>query len=124
LTNKSQYAIFGLIDNESCVMADDLRTRRLRAFDAHSREFLAYAGPTLELGEHLARADIDRLAALADQVVRSLVLWRDRLAAVEVAVRQPLSVPLAARLVTETVFDDLLEPEATRVLAAAIDLAL
>jgi hypothetical protein len=57
-------------------------------------------------------------------VVRSLVQWRERLAQVELAVRRPLSVPLAARLVTEAVFDDLLEPEATRVLAAAIDLAL
>jgi hypothetical protein len=105
-------------------MADDLRTRRLRAFDAHSRDFLAAAAPDLESGEQLARADIDRLAALAELVVRSLVQWRDRLSAVEVAVRRPLSVPLAARLVTEAVFDDLLEPEATRVLAAAMDPAL
>jgi hypothetical protein len=105
-------------------MANDPRGGRLRAFDAHSRDFLAYAAPRLEDGEQLARADIDRLAALADQVVRSLVQWRERLAQVELAVRRPLSVPLAARLVTEAVFDDLLEPEATRVLAAAIDLAL
>jgi hypothetical protein len=105
-------------------MADDLRLRRLHAFDAHSRDFLARAGAATEAGEQLAAQDIERLSALADHVVRSLVLWRDRLADVEVAVRAPLSVPLAARLLTEAVFDDLLEPEATRVFAAAMDLSL
>jgi hypothetical protein len=105
-------------------MADDPRARRLHAFDAHSRDFLTHAGLAIECGERLARQDIERLAALAEQVVRGLSLWRGRLAEVEIACRARLCIPLAARLVTETVFDDLLEPEATRVFAAAIDLAL
>jgi hypothetical protein len=105
-------------------MAEDLRTRRLHAFDAHSRDFLAsVASISGDVGP-LARRDVDRLAALADQVVRNLALWRERLAEVEFGVQAPLSVALAARLVTEAVFDEVLEPEATRVFAAAIDLSL
>jgi hypothetical protein len=105
-------------------MADDLRASRLGAFDAYSRDFMVRAAATYGSDGGLARGDVEALAALADQVVRSLALWRDRVDALDVAARRRLSVPGAARAVTEAVFDDVLEPEATRVFAAAIDLAL
>jgi hypothetical protein len=105
-------------------MAQDPRARRLAAFDAHSRDFLEEARRTTEVGERLARREVEGLAALADQVVRSLGLWRDRLDRLDISQRAPLSVSQAARAVTEAVFDEVLEPEATRVFAAAIDLAL
>ena len=38
--------------------------------------------------------------------------------------RRSFNLPQAARAVAETVFDDVLRPEATRLFAAAIDLAL
>jgi hypothetical protein len=105
-------------------MAEDLRARRLAAFDAHSRDFLDEARRSADAGDHLARRDIEGLTALADHVVRSLANWRDRLDRLELCARAPMSVALAARAVTEAVFDDLLEPDATRVLAAAIDLTV
>ena len=105
-------------------MAQDLRTLRLAAFDAHSRDFLQEARRRSEGGDHLARREIERLAGLADQVIRSLGDWRDRAGRLDLALRAPLHLPQAARALTETVFDDMLEPEATRVFAAAIDLAL
>jgi hypothetical protein len=105
-------------------MADDLRARRLRALDAHSRDFLAHAGETGGVTGPFARRELDILASLADQVIRSLAQWRERVGDLDLSVRSPFSLPLAARAVTEAVFDDILEPEATRVFAAAIDLAL
>lgn len=105
-------------------MAQDLRTLRLAAFDAQSRDFLQETRRRSDGGDRLARNEIERLAGLADQVIRSLSDWRERAARLDLALRAPLDVPQAARALTETVFDDMLQPEATRVFAAAIDLAL
>ncbi|HEY2050460.1 MAG TPA: hypothetical protein VGH03_14040 [Caulobacteraceae bacterium] len=105
-------------------MRQDLRATRLAAFDAHSRDFLEGARRRTGVGEHLARREIEDISGLADQVVRSLDDWRVRLGKLDLALRAPLTLPEAARALTETVFDDVLEPEATRVFAAAIDLAL
>ena len=105
-------------------MRQDLRATRLAAFDAHSRDFLEGARHRTKVGEHLARREIEDLSGLADQVVRSLGDWRDHLGRLDLSLRTPFNLPQAARVLTETVFDDVLEPEATRVFAAAIDLAL
>lgn len=105
-------------------MAQDPRGRRLSALDSHCRDFVDEARRTTEGGERLARREIEGLADLADHVVRSLGHWRDSAARFDLAQRAPLDVPLAARVMVETVFDDVLAPEATRVFAAAIDLAL
>jgi hypothetical protein len=105
-------------------MAQDLRGRRLAAFDDHCRDFVDEARRTADGGERLARHEIEGLTSLADHVVRSLGHWRDRADGLDLALRAPLDVPQAARAVAETVFDDVLRPEATRLFAAAIDLAL
>lgn len=105
-------------------MPQDLRSRRLAAFDAHTRDFLAEARRRTGGREHLAHREIEGLAGLADQVIRSLGDWRDRVDGLDLALRSPLNLTHAAQMVTEAVFDDVLEPEATRVFAAALDLAL
>ncbi len=105
-------------------MSFSSRDSRIYAFDACSRDYIDDARALIEGGERLASREIDALTELAGQMVRSLRLWRDRLDKLDLAVREPLSVPLAARLVTEVVFDEVLEPAATRVFAAAVDLAL
>ena len=96
----------------------------MSALDDYCRDFVEQARRTTEGGEYLARREIEGLANLADHVVRSLGHWRDSAARFDLALRAPLDVPQAARAVVETVFDDVLAPEATRVFAAAIDLAL
>jgi hypothetical protein len=105
-------------------MAQDLRARRLAALDAYSRDYVEAARRTIEAGEQIAKRDIAGLTTLADQVIVSLGVWRDQLDRLDFALRTPLSLTRAARAVSETVFDDVLEPEATRVFAAAIDLSL
>ncbi|MBV8681323.1 MAG: hypothetical protein JO111_00510 [Caulobacteraceae bacterium] len=105
-------------------MAQDLRGRRLAAFDDHCREFLDEARCSVEAGESLAREEIEGLTTLADHVVQSLGSWRERANKLELSLRAPFNVPVAARAVAETVFDDVLRPEATRLFSAAIDLAL
>ena len=105
-------------------MAQDLRGRRLAAFDDHCREFIDDARRHVEAGESLARQEIEGLTSLADHVVASLGLWRERANRLDLSLRSAFSVAEAARAVAETVFDDVLQPEATRLFAAAIDLAL
>jgi hypothetical protein len=105
-------------------MAQDPRARRLAAFDAYSRDYIEEARRRVDAGEQLARREIEGLAGLADHVVGSLGQWRDRLDRLHLSVGTPLSLAQAARAVTEVVFDDVLKPEATRVFAAALDLAL
>jgi hypothetical protein len=105
-------------------MAQDLRGRRLAAFDAHCCEFVDEARRNVEAGESLARQEIEGLTRLADQVVASLGLWRERANRLDLSLRAPFSVTEAARVVAETVFDNVLQPEATRVFVAAINLAL
>lgn len=105
-------------------MAQDSRGRRLAAFDNHCRDFVDEARRSAEAGESLARHEIEGLTSLADQVVQSLCVWRERTERLDFCRRTPFSVPDAARTVAESVFDDVLRPEATRLFLAAIDLAI
>lgn len=103
-------------------MSTDLRNQRLNALDACSHELLA--GPLAGLNGSCARRELESVAALGEAVVRSLRAWRDLFRELEFSALGPFSVPAAARLVSEAVFDELLEPEASRLLGAAMDLAL
>jgi hypothetical protein len=105
-------------------MPSSLRDSRLHALDACSLDYIQDAHAMAHAPDALASREVDALCELADQVVRGLRLWRDRLDRLDLAVRAPLSVPATARLITEVVFDEVLEPGATRVFAAAVDLAL
>jgi len=104
--------------------AADPRGRSLQAFDSFAAEFSRHCALHFEAGGVLAARDIDRLTLLAGRLTRDILAWRDAIAALEAsAAAAPPQPHRAGRLLIESVFDDALIPEATRVLAAAIELA-
>ena len=105
------------------MIPSDRRGDLLRAFDAHAEAFLAASAQGVELGARLARGDVARLTDLAGAMAASLADWGRRVERFDLARRAVFDETRAAALVLESVFDELLTPDAWRVLAAAFDLA-
>ncbi|MEO8927569.1 MAG: hypothetical protein ABI306_10455 [Caulobacteraceae bacterium] len=102
----------------------DPRGALIRAFDAHSRAFVEGAGARIERGRRLAQGDVAHLTDLAEAVAAALTHWRRIVEALDLAPAAAFDTGRAGALVLESVFDDLLAPDAWRVLAAAFDLAM
>ena len=95
----------------------------LHTFDAVASELSRHYGARLEAGGSLACRDIQRLSILAERLGREVKAWSGALRELEAGAAGPLEPRRAARLLVESVFDEALIPEATRVLAAALALA-
>ncbi len=98
----------------------DFRGEYLRLFDSCVAEFTRDCAVRFEGGTALAALDVQRLAALAKRLTQDITDWSQALKAMDLAVRDPLPPRRAAEIVVECVFDDSLNPAATRVLTAAI----
>ena len=70
----------------------------------------------------VAGRDLSRLSALAKVVIDDIDGWRDRLEALDCA--GPCDRARAALLVLESVFDEVLTPDACRVLSAEMELRM
>lgn len=104
--------------------AADQRGRSLRAFDGFAGEFSRHCVLRFDAGAGLAARDLDRLTLLAERLTRDILAWRDAISHLEgSSAGAPPSLHRVGRLLVESIFDDVLIPEATRVLAAAIELA-
>jgi hypothetical protein len=101
----------------------DPRGSHLRAYASLARELLDHCEARIEAGRSVADRDVQRLGALAERLGREATAWSGAVRALEAVAVRPLDPHRAARLVIESVFDETLIPEATRVLAAALDLA-
>jgi hypothetical protein len=101
----------------------DPRGALLHAFDAHAQAFSADAADRGELGARLSHGEIAHLTDLAGALAASLADWRRRVEPLDLARRAVFDEGRAGTLVLESVFDDLLTPDAWRVLSAAFDLA-
>ena len=101
----------------------DSRRSDLRAFDLAAGELSHDYGARFEAGRSDAGRDIQRLSALAVRLGREVTAWSGAVRALEAGAARPLDPHRAARLLIESVFDETLNPEATRVLAAALNLA-
>ncbi len=123
LTFTFQFANIFLPVLESPLMIER-RTGLLRAFDASSGDFIDDAAARFERGAGLAERDLQRLADLAERLVSDLTAWRLALAKLDVASEVELSCRRAGRILIESVFDEALTPPASRLLAAAFDLAV
>jgi hypothetical protein len=95
----------------------------LRAFDTVAGELSQHCEAQFEAGASLAARDIQRLSALAERLGRDLIAWSGAVRALEVGAVQAIDPRRAGRLLIESVFDEALIPEATRVLASALALA-
>lgn len=100
------------------------RLALLGAFDACAQDFTVACATRFEIGARLAGRDVQRLANLAERLAGDLIAWRGAIEDLEVAAPGSLEPQRAGALLVESVFDDVLGPEATGVLAAALDLAL
>ena len=98
-------------------------SRRLRLdLEACANELTDHCRAQFEAGGHVAATELDGLMLLAETVAGALGQWRSLTANLELASR--FDVSRAGSLVVESVFDEILFPEAWRVLAAAVALAL
>jgi hypothetical protein len=97
----------------------DPRGVLLHAFDAHAAAF-TQAFPGHARG---ARRDLDTLTDLADAIVASLAFWGRLCERLDLAREPGRGWGQAGALLLENLFDDVLVPEAWRVLRAAVDLA-
>lgn len=103
--------------------SSDPRGARLHTLDAQGEAFVAAFAGRGEAGPSVARGDIETLAALAHAIAHDLALWRPLVQRLDLARDGDFDTRRAGALILETVFDELLEPHAWRVLAAALDLA-
>jgi hypothetical protein len=102
--------------------SSDPRGAALHALDAQSSAFRLESARRLELGAASAARDVDQLIAIAERLAADVRVWDAMLRRSSVALETPLDLARAGALVVECVFDEVLEPAATRVLVAALDL--
>ncbi|MHB8529692.1 MAG: hypothetical protein ACYC8V_09310 [Caulobacteraceae bacterium] len=93
----------------------------LRRFDARAADF---ADDCVERagGARLARDEVETLWELAGAITEDLSGWANLVGRLDFAARAGLDPSEAAALIVECVFDPVLDAQACRVLAAAIDL--
>jgi hypothetical protein len=103
---------------------DQDRWRRLVAFDTHARAFIEYGRQSAAMGQTIAETDIGRLWRLAGRVTRALADWRGEIALLDLARGPTVPPPRAARLISESLFDEALTPLAYAIFDRALDLAL
>lgn len=92
----------------------------LRRFDTSATDLTHRCHADFEAGGAVADQEIHALAGLAEAIGRGLVEWRDLTTAMALA--QPLDARRAGVIVLETVFDEVLAPDAWRVLSDAFAL--
>ena len=74
-----------------------------------------------EGGRQIARAEIDALVHLADRVGKDMAAWSDAAMRLDVSLSRSFDPRRAAVLVLESVFDEVLTPEAWRLLASFLE---
>ncbi|HEY1414944.1 MAG TPA: hypothetical protein VGF42_03570 [Caulobacteraceae bacterium] len=89
----------------------------LRRLNDSTADLAARCREDFEAGEAVADEEIRGLADLAQAIGRGLVEWRSLSATLALAA--PLDARRAGTIVIETVFDEVLAPDAWRVLADA-----
>jgi hypothetical protein len=93
----------------------------VHALLAAERDYGAACAERAEAGWRIARLDCAILRELAATIHESVTLWVDMARDLDLAAARPFDRRRAAVLVAESVFDDVLDPGAWRVLSAALD---
>jgi len=110
-----------------CIMAmshlPDPRGAALRAFDRHAEELTRDYALRFAAGARLAQAEAEALHRLAATLTDNLAALTPLVAGLEGALLRPFDPRRAGLLMLESVFDEVLAPDAWRVLAAALELA-
>ncbi len=105
------------------MLSIDSRGADLRAFDTLARELTHHYVARFEAGDSLASRDIGRLSDLAQRLGREVKAWARAIGDLEGGAVGPLEPGRSCCLLIESIFDEALIPQATRVLAAALALA-
>ncbi len=97
------------------------RASHLHTLDAHATSLTDERAATVETGRFEARLEIAALDELARSIARSTSQWQGLVRPLDLA--SPYDAARAGELILETVFDGILDPQAWRVVAAALALA-
>ena len=95
-------------------------TKDLLRRDSSASDLAARCREDFEAGHLVADEEIRALSGLAQAIGRGLVEWRD--ISQGLALAAPLDPRRAGTIVIETVFDEVMAPEAWRVLSDAFEL--
>ena len=101
----------------------DPRGAALRAFDAAAAAFTEDCLRRCGVGGEGAHGEVRKLADLGERLAADLTAWGQVVTELHMARHAPLRPGRAGQLLIESIFDEVLEPDATRLLIAALDLA-
>ena len=101
----------------------DPRGDLLRDLDARAADFTRHCAARAQAGRGVAERDLETLNQLASAIARDLEHWGRLVHRLDLAAPGPFDPRRAAALIAESVFEEILSPDAWAFLAATLDLA-
>ncbi len=95
----------------------------LRDLDARAVDFTRHCAARAQAGRAVAEADLEILDQLASSIARDLKDWAILVHRLDLAATGAFDPRRAAALIAESVFEEILSPDAWAVLSASLDLA-
>ena len=98
----------------------EIDMRDVHDLPTHERDYAALCASRCDGGRRIAALDCRVLGEIALAIRGSVMIWADLFEGLDLAPCAPFDSARAAVLVAESVFDEVLEPAAWRVLASAL----
>jgi hypothetical protein len=105
------------------MLEPDPRGGLLRDLDARAADYTRDCAARAQAGSAVAELDLHILDQLASAIARDLRHWATLAYRLDLAATCPFDPRRAAALIAESVFEEILAPDAWAVLAASLDLA-
>jgi len=105
------------------MLATDPRGGLLRDLDAHAADFTRHCAARAQAGRVVAELDLHILDQLASSIARDLKDWAILVHCLDLPATGAFDPRRAAALIAESVFEEVLSPDAWAVLSASLDLA-
>jgi hypothetical protein len=105
------------------MLATDPRGGLLRDLDAHAADFTRHCAARAQAGRVVAELDLHILDQLASSIARDLKDWAILVHCLDLPATGAFDPRRAAALIAESVFEEILSPDAWAVLSASLDLA-
>jgi hypothetical protein len=105
------------------MLATDPRGGLLRDLDARAADFTRHCAARAQAGRVVAGLDLQILDELASAIARDVKDWAILVHRLDLAATGPFDPRRAAALIAESVFEEILNPDAWAVLSASLDVA-